>query len=117
MNPAKPGLQRPPVIRPRIDPVEVEAKARAFIQGAEDNQRGDQPPVATPAPAPEPAYPWLSPLVRKDIVKVFNLRVPEPTKLKLQWLAESSPKSMHQIALDAVEAEVERMVRERTRQA
>lgn len=115
MNPAKPGLQRPPVIRPQIDPVEAEAKARAFIQGAEDGQRGG--PTVPPPPTPEPDYPWLSPLVRKDIVKVFNLRVPEPTKLKLQWLAERSPKSMHQIALEAVEAEVERMIREQTRQA
>lgn len=63
---------------------------------------------------PECGYPWQAPGLRPDVLKVFNLRLSEPTKAKLQWLAENSPQSMHQIAVEAVESEIDRRIREYT---
>lgn len=93
----KPGLSRPP--RPETRAMENESQA--FIDGA-----GEKASVAD--------YPWNQLGVRTDMVKLFNLRLPEPAKLKLQWLAERSPKSMHQIALEAVMAEIDRQINEQT---
>jgi hypothetical protein len=45
------------------------------------------------------------------MTKVYNLRLPEPIHLQLKWLAQHSPESMHEIAVNAVEAEVRRRVR------
>lgn len=94
---ARPALSRPP--RPESRP--VEEPSQAFIDEAENKASTED-------------YPWNQPGVRTDMVKLFNLRLSEPTKLKLQWLAERSPKSMHQIALEAVETEIDRQIKEQT---
>lgn len=94
---ARPALSRPP--RPEIPA--VEGQSQAFIDEAENK-------------ASAADYPWNQPGVRADMVKLFNLRLSEPAKLKLQWLAERSPKSMHQIALEAVETEIDRQIKEQT---
>lgn len=77
--------------------------ADAFIDGAGEK--------STP---PAEGWPWQDPSLRSDVHRTFNLRLSEPTKVKLQWLAARSPESMHQIALDAVEAEIDRRIREQT---
>lgn len=89
-------LSKPPRTRP------ANAQADQFIAGAGDKAR------------PKGGYPWEAPGLRPDVFKVFNLRLSEPTKAKLQWLAENSPQSMHQIAVEAVETEIERRIREYT---
>lgn len=89
--------------RPPQTPVgEPDARADNFIAAAEDKAR------------PAAGYPWEAPELRPDVLKTFNLRLSEPTKAKLQWLADHSPQSMHQIAAEAVEAEIERRIRVHT---
>lgn len=89
-------LSKPP------QPRQAAAQADEFISGAGDKAR------------PEGGYPWEASDLRSDVFKVFNLRLSEPTKAKLQWLAERSPQSMHQIAVEAVEAEIERRIGQQT---
>lgn len=92
MSKSKPNLSRPP-----------RGDADAFIDAA-----------GKPANTTDEALPWENPSLRRDVLRTFNLRLPEPTKAKLQWLAEQGPESMHQIAVEAVEAEIERRIREYT---
>lgn len=92
MSKSKPNLSRPP-----------RGNADAFIDGADK-----------PAAAADQARPWEDPALRRDVLRTFNLRLPEPTKAKLNWLSENGPESMHEIALGAVEAEIERRIREHT---
>jgi hypothetical protein len=61
------------------------------------------------------SLPWNQPRVRADVLKVYNLRLPEPYLLKLRFIAENTPGSMHRFCLDAllpaIDAEVERLAR------
>jgi len=45
-------------------------------------------------------YPWNKPIVRKDVTRIFNLRLSEPDWLKLKYLADHTKESMHSICLD-----------------
>ncbi len=86
-----------------------------FIVGAEQRV-----PAATTAPQknntipsnPE-AHPWQHPRVRDDVLKVYNLRLPEPYLLKLRFIAGNTPGSMQRFCLDAllpaIDAEIERL--------
>lgn len=70
--------------RPPHTPVEqTDTRAEAFIAAADDKVR------------PAKGYPWEAPGLRLDVLKTFSLRLSEPTKAKLQWLAEHSPQLMH----------------------
>ena len=75
-----------------------------FIDGAE--KRTEQP---IPPTIPQ-EFPWNAPSVRKDMVKTFNIRLPEPYHLKLTYIAEHTPYSMHNFCLDllknAIDTEV-----------
>jgi hypothetical protein len=116
----KARLRRPPRISP---------EAEDFIAGAEERTESTPPPEATTAEKEQPkevsgrkpgekkrvTYPWEDPRVREDVAKVYNLRLPEPVHLQLKWLAERSPESMHEIAVKAVEAEVQRRIRKETK--
>jgi hypothetical protein len=68
----------------------------------------------TESPAPQ-GFPWEHPRVRDDVLKIYNLRLPEPYLLKLKFIADNTPGSMHRFCLDAllpaIDAEVERLVR------
>ena len=107
--------------RPQLDP-------DSFIAAAE------VPPETAAAPPPEPlerkpaqvartgqgrgeAMPWQQPGVRADVTKPFNLRLPEPLKLKLDYIRERTRISVHEFVMEAlvpaVEAELERLKRER----
>lgn len=92
---------------PRTPDDTPDTHAEEFIAGASG---GDTDAKARPAEG----YPWEDTQLRADVSKPFNLRLSEPTKARLQWLSERSPESMHQIAVEAVEAEIERRVREVT---
>lgn len=93
-----PGLSRPP--QPTSQP--QDPQTTAFIQGAE--QQPETPSAG--------GYPWEDASLRTDVTKAFNLRLSEPTRAKLRWLADNTPQSMHTIALEAVEAEIERRLQE-----
>jgi len=45
---------------------------------------------------------WDQPGVRDDVLKVYNLRLPEPYLLKLKHIADNTPKSMQKFCLDAL---------------
>lgn len=112
------GFRRPPASVKEVE---------SFISGAE---RRSPPAVEVAQPPPqqhvpqvpqippaeevveEEALPWEDPRVREDVLKPFNLRPPEPLWLKLKWLSERGPRSMHRIALEAVQEAVEREVEE-----
>ena len=47
-------------------------------------------------------HPWEERKLRDDVLKVYNLRLPEPYLLKLKYIAEHTPGSMHQFCLDAL---------------
>lgn len=96
------SLSRPPL---QSMQQKDDARAQAFIQGAEKRQ------LLAPQQQEQP-YPWENPDLREDVVKTFNVRLPEPTKAKLQWLAQQGPRSMHQIVLEAVEAAIEEQIQE-----
>ncbi|WP_313065429.1 hypothetical protein [Achromobacter animicus] len=66
--------------------------------------------TAAPAQPYKGALPWAGANPR---IKVgYTLRLDEPLHLKLKFLAERSPHSMHQIALEAIEAHVEKLLAE-----
>ncbi len=48
------------------------------------------------------SYPWEDAKVREDVLKVYNLRLPEPYLLKLKYIAENTPNSMQQFCLNAL---------------
>jgi hypothetical protein len=57
--------------------------------------------------------PWTRPEVRADVTKPFNLRLPEPVKLKLDFIRRETRISVHEFImaslLPAVDAEIERL--------
>jgi hypothetical protein len=61
--------------------------------------------------------PWAAPGVRVDVTKAYNLRLPEPLKLKLDFIRQQTRVSVHEFILSslipAVEAELERLKRTR----
>lgn len=61
----------------------------AFISGAEEKTANSV------AVEKAESYPWEEPGVREDVTKVYNLRLPEPYLLKLKYIAEHTPDSMH----------------------
>lgn len=48
------------------------------------------------------SLPWKDPQVREDVLKVYNLRLPEPYLLKLKFIAKHTPDSMQKFCLDAL---------------
>ena len=78
-----------------------------FVKGAET------PKAQT---APSNIYPWDAPTVRHDVTKIFNIRLPEGYKLKLDYIARSgSHRSAHQYLLDvllpAIDEEIGRLTK------
>ena len=89
-------------------------KPKAAPPGVEDFILGAESPPAASASS-EPPLPWNAPKVRDDMLKVYNLRLPEPYFLKLKFIAERTPGSMHKFCLDAllpaIDAEIERLAK------
>ena len=116
--------------RPRLDP-------EAFIAAAEETGAA---PAAPDAAAPRPAAPaaakraarrktgggggggggggerggegrpWEAPAVRADVTKAFNLRLPEPLKLKLDFIRGRTRVSVHEFIMSAVAPAVDREI-------
>lgn len=93
--------RRKPQSKKEIDPVQAEK----FLAGAEQST---STLVEQPNTEERIDYPWNDPMVRKDVLKTFNLRLPEDVFLKLKYVAENTPKtSMHKLCLKAVEETIE----------
>ena len=61
------------------------------------------------------SLPWEAPKVREDVLKVYNLRLPEPYLLKLKYIAEHTPHSMQKFCLEAllpvIDAKIEQLAK------
>lgn len=75
----------------------------AFLVGAEQNGS-----VVPRAAAETTAHPWLD--GRADVMKIFNLRLPEPHLLMLRHIAAHTPDSMQvfcqKVLLPSIEAKI-----------
>lgn len=60
-------------------------------------------------------YPWEEAGVRDDVLKLYNLRLPEPYLLKLKYIAEHTPDSMQkfcwQVLQDAIDKKIEELAK------
>ena len=85
------------------------ANVENFIAGAE--KRREEILSSTKASP----FPWDQPGVRDDVLKVYNVRLPEPYLLKLKYIAEHTPDSMHKFCIDvllpAIDAKIEDLTR------
>jgi hypothetical protein len=92
------GLKRAP-LKP------ADKDINAFIDGAET--RKDTPE--------QEEHPWESPEVRDDVLKLYNLRLPESYLLKLKYIAAHTPGSMQRFCLDAllpaIDEEIDRLTK------
>lgn len=79
----------------------VNGSLESFIGGASIPNR-DAPEPAVAPEREERTHSWNAPNVRADVVKVYNLRLPEPYLLKLKYIAERSPDSMQQFCLSVL---------------
>ena len=84
------------------------ASADDFIAGADQQTAAVEPPGQAP-PAP---LPWEDSQVREDVLKVYNLRLPEPYLLKLKHIAAHTPGSMHQFCIDVLLPAIDKKVKE-----
>ena len=57
-------------------------------------------------------HPWEERNLRDDVLKVYNLRLPEPYLLKLKYIAEHTPGSMHQFCIDALLPAIDKKIAE-----
>ncbi len=55
-------------------------------------------------------YPWQAGHVREDVIKVFNLRIPEPYFLKLEYLSKQTRLSKQSICLDAITSVIDQEI-------
>lgn len=85
------------------------ANVENFIAGAEKR------PEERLSAAKGQAFPWDVPGVREDVLKLYNLRLPEPYFLKLKYIAEHTPESMHKFCIDnllpAIDAKIEELTK------
>ncbi|MFO7713999.1 hypothetical protein, partial [Desulfosarcina sp.] len=50
-------------------------------------------------------FPWAE--ANERVIKSFNLRLPEPLHMKLQYIADNTPHSIHGFIMEAVEKAIE----------
>ena len=60
------------------------------------------------------SYPWDGPNVRDDVLKIYNLRLPEAYLIKLKYIAENTPASMQQFCLAALLPAIDAKIEELT---
>jgi hypothetical protein len=70
-----------------------------------------QQAAAAPDAAP---YPWEDAAVRGDVLKVYNLRLPEAYLVKLRYIAENTPDSMQRFCLGALLPAIDAKIAELT---
>jgi len=60
------------------------------------------------------SYPWEDPKVRDDVLKLYNLRLPEAYLMKLKYIAVNTPDSMQKFCLDALLPAIDAKIEELT---
>jgi hypothetical protein len=58
--------------------------------------------------------PWDDPKVRDDVLKIYNLRLPEAYLIKLKYIAKNTPASMQQFCLGALLPAIDAKIKELT---
>ncbi|NOU12636.1 MAG: hypothetical protein HOO92_01525 [Methylococcaceae bacterium] len=90
-------------------PVKAKPDLDDFLSGAE--KKTAQKPIKQQ----KAAYPWEEAGIRDDVTKVYNLRLPEAYLLKLKFIAEHSPGSMHKFCLNVVQEAIDAKINELTK--
>ncbi len=69
--------------------------------------------LSTESSLPTSVYPWDAKEIRDDVLKVYNLRLPEAYLLKLKYIADHTPGSMQKFCMDAllpaIDQEIDRL--------
>lgn len=91
----------------------------AFILGADVKAKlpESEEPVKENSPSKvkqtkKVIYPWEEPGIRDDVVKVYNLRLPEAYLLKLKYISENTPDSMQKFCLQVVQSAIDAKIAE-----
>ena len=96
------GLKRTPA-KPTSEDVST------FIEGAERHKTAQGRTRASES------LPWDDPDIRDDVLKLYNLRLPESYLLKLKYIAAHTPGSMQRFCLDAllpaIDEEIEQLTK------
>lgn len=74
----------------RRNPSAISPAADVFIAGAETH-------AVSPSPT---SYPWDT--ARRDVLKQYQLRLPEPYLEKLRYIGHHTPLSMQQFCLESL---------------
>ena len=101
------------------------ASAEGFISGADRNASVMEQPELQVSTKRAPKsqnmrgrglsdHPWEDPMVRDDMLKIYNLRLPEPYLLKLKYIAKHTPGSMHQFCIEVLLPAIDKKVKELT---
>ena len=62
-------------------------------------------------PEKKTILPWEQEHVRDDVIKIFNMRLPETVYLKLEYLSEQTRRSKHSICFDAIQKVVDEEIK------
>lgn len=93
--------------RPPVKPKQQDMED--FISGVEPKSKKGKVTLKS-KPSKLTVYPWEAENVRDDVVKVYNLRLPEAYLLKLKYIADNTPDSMQKFCLhilqDAIDAKI-----------
>lgn len=99
----------------------------AFISGADVKTKAsatESPEIAASITAkkkksllkvkqpPKNIYPWEEATIRDDVVKVYNLRLPEAYLLKLKYISDNTPDSMQKFCLQVVLSAIDEKIAE-----
>ncbi len=91
-----------------VKPRERKNKEESIIEWAENADKSE-----TLREGSSYSYPWDDLGIRDDVLKVYNLRLPEPYLLKLKYISEHTPKSMQKFCIDAllpaIDQEIEKL--------
>ena len=108
---------RPPL--KAVDKFLDEAQEANEPTGPLENRRPSVPPGGDSQSLQrrrQPRLQWEEPWVREDVKKGFTVQLPEPTLLKLRWIAAHTPLSMHrfcqQVLRKAIDREIEQLLRD-----
>ncbi len=100
------GLRSRP---PKLDSEAFIAGAETPLPTATPTARGRAAPSAAASKTRDASelLPWLAPSVRDDVTRAYNLRLPEPLKLKLDYIRTKTRVPVHEFIMNALEPAVE----------
>jgi hypothetical protein len=90
-------------------PGKKSSEIEAFISGAEVRTTKNTIVEKTAS------YSWEEQGIREDVIKVYNLRLPEPYLLKLKYISEHTPDSMQKFCLNILQEAIDAKINELTK--